>query len=1345
GEVEDYLVQVLEMDYGDAPDINYATVYTSDGARHIILPANNPTLGSIVDAEIDGQPNVLANGDDTNGIPDDEDGVVFDSDLVPGEVATITVTAAPTATGVLNAWIDFGSDGDWNDTNDQVVTNQVIAAGTSVVITFTVPSTATQSATYARFRFSTDADLAPTGLASDGEIEDYLVGVLELDYGDLPDSNVPATSGYATPTYPTTNADNGARHIILPVNNPTLGSTVDAELDGQPSLNADGDDTNGIPDDEDGVAFSGPLVPGETLVITVTAAPTATGVLNAWIDFDGNGVLNDVGEQVALNETITAGTSITLAIGVPLTATQGITTYARFRFSTDRDLQPTGLANDGEIQDYAIPTVELDFGDLPEGPYPTTRAQDGARHIIITQANPTLGSFVDAEVDGQPNGTAAGDDNASTPDDEDGVRLDSVIVAGQIATITITGTNVVSAYLNAWIDFDGNGVLTDAGEQIFTDTVLSAGANVLTFTVPVVVLSDTLNARFRYSTDSGLTPTGLASDGEIEDHRFTPVLVEYGDLPEGAGLYPTTLGADGARHVVDGVTYLGSTIDAESDGQPSLAADGDDLAGASDDEDGIVFLTPIMRGQTAQIQVTAASAGYLNAWIDLDFDGTLDVIDTIALDGAPVVSTVNDLYLDAGTHTLVISVPNVTIGSSVYSRFRFTSYDTNGTLSYTGLANDGEVEDYVLMSLGNVVWLDMGGGAGGIVNDGAMNGSEAGIAGVVVELYRSGQMPGVDTPVVTTTTDAGGYYTFTGLVSDTYVVHIPASEFHTGEPFEGLFSSTGSGVPDDDLDQDRDENGIDDDAPAINGISGNPVTLSLGTEPVFEDGDTNSNLTIDFGFIVAASLGDYVWFDWDVDGIQDPGEPGVPGVTVTLYTTAGVPISTTTTDASGYYSFTNLQPGGYYLDFTPPPTYTLTYQDQGGDDAADSDADPITGRTISTTLEPGEHDPTWDAGLYLVPGIDVVKTVSVDCAANRMPFTYTIRITNTGQAILDPLVLTDTLPPDFYYTAGSSTPVVSNVVDGPPTVLVWQDLGILAPGESLTVTFGVTATPAITGTYVNEATGKGTHPGGIITDTDDVPVAIQDPSIALDKAAIDWNTDDLAPNYVTFTIRITNTGPSPIDVLPMLDQYDPAYLSFEWADPLPDEPDDDGILTWYDLTAAGLNGLGRNMMPGETFVVTTVFRIVQDVITTTNVATVTNVLDEYDNPSDDKNDDQEISNVTTFVDLLYFRATSLPDAVLVEWETAVEIDNYGFYLFRDTGEELESADEIAFLPATGHRQGAGAAYQFKDLAVQADIYYTYWLVDIDVNGQRTTHGPVSVTTLSQYETPWHIYLPIVVR
>lgn len=114
-----------------------------------------------------------------------------------------------------------------------------------------------------------------------------------------------------------------------------------------------------------------------------------------------------------------------------------------------------------------------------------------------------------------------------------------------------------------------------------------------------------------------------------------------------------------------------------------------------------------------------------------------------------------------------------------------------------------------------------------------------------------------------------------------------------------------------------------------------------------------------------AAIGDYVWYDMNQDGIQDEGEMGVEGVTVHLMDCQGNILDEMLTDANGFYWFGDLEPGDYNIHFVLPDGYVFSPQDQGSDDALDSDADTATGMAICTTLDPGEEDPTWDAGIYM--------------------------------------------------------------------------------------------------------------------------------------------------------------------------------------------------------------------------------------------------------------------------------------------------------------------------------------------------------------------------------------------
>jgi hypothetical protein len=107
-------------------------------------------------------------------------------------------------------------------------------------------------------------------------------------------------------------------------------------------------------------------------------------------------------------------------------------------------------------------------------------------------------------------------------------------------------------------------------------------------------------------------------------------------------------------------------------------------------------------------------------------------------------------------------------------------------------------------------------------------------------------------------------------------------------------------------------------------------------------------------------LGQRVWLDVNGNGVQDPGEEGVPGVCVGMLDAGGRLIERTTTDTNGMYGF-NAQAGrGYSLRFFKPPELEFTKKDIG-DDAADSDADPSTGTTAEFQVAADVR--LWDAGL----------------------------------------------------------------------------------------------------------------------------------------------------------------------------------------------------------------------------------------------------------------------------------------------------------------------------------------------------------------------------------------------
>ncbi|OQX24902.1 MAG: hypothetical protein BWK80_18415, partial [Desulfobacteraceae bacterium IS3] len=268
--------------------------------------------------------------------------------------------------------------------------------------------------------------------------------------------------------------------------------------------------------------------------------------------------------------------------------------------------------------------------------------------------------------------------------------------------------------------------------------------------------------------------------------------------------------------------------------------------------------------------------------------------------------------------------------------------DADTTTGYTGQLALAAGEDNIsidaglyasaLASLGDYVWYDVN-------HDGIQDSNESGVTGVKVRLLD------VDSNVTATTaTDGSGYYRFSNLLPGTYSV-------------EFVKPSGYSFTTDDSADAADSE---DSDADTVTGRTAQ-VKLSAGEH----------NPTLDAGIFIPntlpSSLGDYVWYDSDQDGIQDSGEPGIAGVTVNLLDSAGKIIAQTKTDGSGSYEFAGLAPGTYSVKFIAPAEYQITSANRGTNDSADSDANKTTGKTAAVTLAPGEHNPTLDAGMF-IPG-----------------------------------------------------------------------------------------------------------------------------------------------------------------------------------------------------------------------------------------------------------------------------------------------------------------------------------------------------------------------------------------
>lgn len=155
------------IDFGDAPD-SYSTSLAANGPRHELDGIT--WLGSTQpDGEQDG---LIAPLSDDNTGNDDESGVTFITSVVAGLDVALDVEAS--TSGYLSAWVDWNQDGDFADSGEQIITNELLSGGNNTLF-FTADSNAQEGVTWARFRFSQQQNLSFDGGARSGEVEDYQV------------------------------------------------------------------------------------------------------------------------------------------------------------------------------------------------------------------------------------------------------------------------------------------------------------------------------------------------------------------------------------------------------------------------------------------------------------------------------------------------------------------------------------------------------------------------------------------------------------------------------------------------------------------------------------------------------------------------------------------------------------------------------------------------------------------------------------------------------------------------------------------------------------------------------------------------------------------------------------------------------------------------------------------------------------------------------------------------------------------------------------------------------------------------------------------------------------------
>ena len=484
--------------------------------------------------------------------------------------------------------------------------------------------------------------------------------------------------------------------------------------------------------------------------------------------------------------------------------------------------------------------------------------------------------------------------------------------------------------------------------------------------------------------------------------------------------------------------------------------------------------------------------------------------------------------------------------------------------------------------------------------------------GVTVRLLDANGNPVKDSSGadITATTDANGNYTFNRLPLGDYKVEVVPD--HATVDGENVSLSDYTQTYGYGLSTKRSEAG--------KGKLTTP-TISLTT--------SNANVSkVDFGFVKPASVGNFVWFDANKDGIQDADEVGVAGVTVTLTDGAGNPVidlggnpvKPVTTDANGKYEFTNLMPNvdrivanageeNYKVTFTVPAGYSATKSYAALDDEKDSN-----GTESSVTLTEGQNDETVDFGLVADGKIGDTIFWDVDnnggsapSGADKPLAGVKVTLTYKTPAGVEK-TLTTTTDEDGKYS-------FENLAPGDYKVTVDQDsLATACPectaqshapsgdvkaseNQTLSLSSNVTLTPT---SMTNE-------------DQDWAFTAAADTAIKkaiTTPSAEEQGTFDFAPGKeITYTLTLTNNGPSVATGVTASDKL-PAGVTFVSAE-------GDGS---YNAETGKWDLSNLTIAKDEVKTITITVRITGEGVGSliTNVATITH-QDQYgDNPTNNE-------------------------------------------------------------------------------------------------------------------------------
>jgi uncharacterized repeat protein (TIGR01451 family) len=300
---------------------------------------------------------------------------------------------------------------------------------------------------------------------------------------------------------------------------------------------------------------------------------------------------------------------------------------------------------------------------------------------------------------------------------------------------------------------------------------------------------------------------------------------------------------------------------------------------------------------------------------------------------------------------------------------------------------------------------------------------------------------------------------------------------------------------------------------------------------------------------------------------------------------------------------------------------------------------------------------------------------------------------------------------------------------------------------SCTDTTLATSPPSFTFTLVVKV-GATTTPGTVITDTATVSSAGGDPNsanntanassvvaspsqadVAIVKTAAPEPVDQ--GTNLTYTLQVTNNGPAVAQGVQVTDPL-PAQVTFASVSTTQGTCSQaSGTVTCNlgSLSVGGLVIITINVN-AATFSSNTL---------ATNTATVITTVTTDPNLSNNTSSVVSTIQSPTAVQIASFRALAQPGGgVLVEWRTQEESRNLGFHVYREDAQGRHRVDPSliagsALLLSGGAPQHRAKSYRWFD--PQGTARASYWLEDLDLNGTRTMHGPVSPEAAAQPVPP----------